>query len=45
MSINQRKAYKASNQRRRNAILAVSFKQPLGKNLCIYLGGVIQKGK
>lgn len=36
---------KASRQRRRTQILAESYKKPLGENLCIYLGGVIQKGK
>ena len=41
----QRIEHKKANAKRREQILVSSKGQPKGSNLCIYLGGVGQKGK
>ena len=45
MTKKQMREHKAGIARRREAILRQSKGKKLGENLCIYLGGVGQKGK
>lgn len=41
----QRREHKIGNARRRYAILRASYKQKLGENVLVWLGGVGQRSK
>ena len=45
MTKKQLREHKIGNQKRRAEILRVSKGKKLRNNLCVYLGGVCQKGK